>query len=66
MKAADMPRALEAEALCSEAKRFCDNVVVAKSYSHALSLVSKDETLFVFGSLYLASGIRDLLKETYK
>lgn len=66
VKAADMPRALEAEALCSEAKRFCENVVVAKSYSHALSLVSKDETLFVFGSLYLASGIRDLLKETYK
>lgn len=66
VKAANMPRALEAELLSMKAKKYCDNVEVARSYSHALSLVTKDETLFVFGSLYLASGIRGLLKDTYK
>lgn len=66
VKAADMPRALEAETLSVEAQKYCDNVEVAKSYSQALSFVTKDETLFAFGSLYLASGIRELLKETYK
>ena len=66
VKAANMPRALEAELLSMEAQKYCDNVEVARSYSHALSLVTKDETLFVFGSLYLASGIRELLKNTYK
>lgn len=66
VKAADMPRALDAQKLAVAAQKYCSSIVVAESYSHALSLVSRDETLFVFGSLYLASGIRELLKETYK
>ena len=63
---ADMPRALDAQSLCSVAQKYCDNAVCADSYEDAVALAGKNSNLFVFGSLYLASGIRELLKETYK
>lgn len=63
---ADMPRALDAQSLYSVAQKYCDNAVCADSYEDAVALVGKNSNLFVFGSLYLASGIRELLKETYK
>ncbi len=61
-----MPRALDANSLCQTAKRYCSNATVAASYSDAISMVPENSKLFVFGSLYLASGIRDRLKEVYK
>jgi len=40
--------------------------VVAENYREAIDMVPHNGALFVFGSLYLASGIRGLLKDTYK
>jgi folylpolyglutamate synthase/dihydropteroate synthase len=39
---------------------------VAKDYDTALEKVGGEDIVFVFGSLYLASGIREKLKNFYR
>lgn len=65
---ANMPRSLDCESLAAAAGEFCP-CLTADNYETAVSkAVSKagKDPIFVFGSLYLASGIRDLLFETAK
>ncbi len=59
------PRALTANELADTARLFCKNVIAAKSYGDALEHTRVDDTVFIFGSLYLASAIRDMAKEFY-
>lgn len=59
-------RALSAEQLSTVAQKYCKNVFVADSLDSAINLAKqkcKDAAIFVFGSLYLASEIRPLLKQ---
>lgn len=56
-----MPRSLNANELCNMASKYCDTVV-AQNYSDALQKVKDEDIVFVFGSLYLAAGIREKLK----
>ncbi len=58
----DNPRSLSAEELADKAKKYCANVTVAQNPTHALSLAKGSERIFIFGSLYLASQIRDIAK----
>lgn len=64
----DMSRALPSNELLKTASKHC-HTVSALSYSDAIRKadeLSKGKPIFVFGSLYLASGIRDELREFYK
>lgn len=64
----DMPRALSACSLAETAAEFCP-CAVAESYDLAIKKadeISNGEPVFVFGSLYLAGGIREKLKDFYK
>ena len=64
VKAADMPRAVSAEELKAASEEYCSNVICADDYNTALKLALEDTgTVIIFGSLYLASGIRPLLEE---
>ncbi len=59
-----LSRSLGAEELCSKACRYCD-CFVASGYSQALNKankIAKGAPVFVFGSLYLAAGVRKLFK----
>lgn len=59
-----MPRALSGEKLAEAANAFCP-CSFAESYGAAIEAAFKTacgEPIFVFGSLYLAGGIRELLK----
>ncbi len=59
----DNPRTLSAEALADLAHRFCDDVTPAASYAEALALARQkagSRPVLIFGSLYLAAGIRPL------
>ncbi len=61
----DMPRALSGEGLSIEAKKYCQDVTVAKSLLDAVALAkhkAENNPIFVYGSLYLASNIRKLFK----
>ena len=61
-----VPRALEAEQLAAQAQKYCNNTVVAQTAEEALNFakeLSNGEPVFIFGSLYLASEMRRLLKE---
>ncbi len=62
----DVPRALPADELAVTAQQYCKNVFVADDLYCALELAKKESDgnpIFIFGSLYLASGIRPLLKK---
>lgn len=61
----NMPRALSKENLKTMAEEFCP-CVIAENYDDAIKKLRKEETVFVFGSLYLASAIRDKLKNFFK
>ena len=64
----NMPRSLEAEELAVKARKYC-HCVTADSYRDAIEksyLLAAGEPVFVFGSLYLAGGIRNELKMFYK
>lgn len=64
VKAADMPRAISADELKSTAENYSSTVISANDYAEALNLALEDENrVFIFGSLYLASGIRPLLEQ---
>ena len=63
----NLPRSLSAHELCKTANEFCP-CSTADSLSDALDKavsVSGGKPVFVFGSLYLASNIRPLLKEKF-
>lgn len=63
-----MPRSLPACSLAEAAAEFCP-CTAAESYTSAIKKadeISKGEPIFVFGSLYLAGGIREKLKDFYK
>lgn len=59
------PRTESAERLARLSQKYCKEVKTADSYDEAvqeaLCGLQENEALFVFGSLYLAGGIRDLL-----
>lgn len=58
------PRSISAEALMSLAKPYCENRFTAKDYDDAVLKavrLSGGKPIFVFGSLYLASAIRNKL-----
>ncbi len=60
-----MPRSLKAEDLCQMAQKY-SSCEIAKDYTDAIEKVRGEEIVFVFGSLYLASSIREKLKNFYK
>ena len=63
----NMPRSLKCEKLAAAANRYCP-CVTAASYGAAIEkshLSAGDDPIFVFGSLYLAGGIRGKLKKFY-
>ncbi len=62
----DVPRALPADELSITAKQYCKNVFTGDNLKNAFALAkekSNDNPIFIFGSLYLASEIRSLLKD---
>lgn len=64
----NMPRTLEAVELAAAAEKYC-TCVTAENYESAIkkaALLAGDDPVFVFGSLYLAGGIRDKLISFYK
>ncbi|MBE6732868.1 MAG: bifunctional folylpolyglutamate synthase/dihydrofolate synthase [Ruminococcaceae bacterium] len=65
VKAAEMPRAIDAKLLRKKAQKYSKNVICASDYKEALklALAIDDCLIFIFGSLYLASNIRPLLLE---
>lgn len=63
------PRTISAKDLADLAKKYCNDVLVAESYKEAIEIASEnlnDNPLFVFGSLYLAGGIREDLISYFK
>lgn len=63
------PRTALAEELAVIAKNYCDDVCTAPDYETAINIVSKKSggrlPVFVFGSLYLAGGLREQLISKY-
>lgn len=61
------PRTMSGEELSQLVRKYCGKVKVLASVESALK-VAKDtkNTVFVFGSLYLASAVRKLLPENFK
>ncbi len=59
------PRSLPPKTLAQMAKPYCSSVAVASDIDDALALTAGDEKIFIFGSLYLASEIREKAKEFY-
>ena len=63
----NMPRSLEREELAAAAGRYCP-CVTAENYDIAIEksrFLAGEGPVFVFGSLYLAGGIREKLKKFY-
>ena len=60
----NLPRAMKKEELKDLAINYC-NTVTVENYDEAIKTASNDEVIFVFGSLYLASGIREKLKNFF-
>lgn len=64
------PRTETAENLVLISKKYCDNAETADSYTEAVKKavlnLKENEALFVFGSLYLAGGIREELISAFK
>ena len=57
----NVPRALAADELAQEAQKYCSDVLVVENIDDVLLRLDNNPT-FVFGSLYLASEIRPLLR----
>ena len=63
----NMPRSLDAGKLAATANKYCP-CTAAENYDAAIEssrLSAGDDPVFVFGSLYLAGGIREKLKKFY-
>lgn len=61
-----VPRSLPKEELVITAQKYCDNVFAANTLDDAIKHAKElcdNKPIFVFGSLYLASQIRPLLKK---
>ncbi len=61
----NIPRALPADELSVVAQQYCKNVYISDNSQNALTLAkqkSKGEPIFIFGSLYLASEMRTLIR----
>ncbi len=61
----DNPRAIDARELKEMASRYCSDVTAAHDYADALQKTRDDKTVFIVGSLYLASSIREIATEFY-
>ncbi len=64
----NMPRSLSADKLKKVAQNYCESFI-AENYKDAIDKaieLSENDPIFVFGSLYLAGGIRSLLLEKFK
>lgn len=64
----DMPRSLDCNTLAVAANEYCPTAT-AESYDEAIktaALIAGEDPVFVFGSLYLAGGIRQKLIDYYK
>lgn len=63
-------RSMSADDLGTLAKNFCDDVESAENYNDAIALAKEksggNNPVFVCGSLYLASAVREILKNTFK
>lgn len=60
----NMPRSLTCNELKNLVKKYCP-CITAKNYNEAIDLISNQDTVIVFGSLYLASAIRTQLKNFF-
>lgn len=60
------PRSMKADDLRDVCRSVCDDVSAADSYEEAIKLISDQEKIIVFGSLYLAGDIRPLLIKQFK
>ncbi len=61
----NFPRALKREELQQMASEYC-TCETAESYCDAIEKTKEQDVIFVFGSLYLASAIREKLKNFFK
>ena len=61
----NVPRTLTATELSKTANKYTE-CVVAQSYDEAIEILKNEDVIFVFGSLYLASTIRDKIKIYFK
>lgn len=61
----NMPRSLKAYELQELAQKYC-LCDTAENYGEAIEKIKSDDVIFVFGSLYLASTIREKLKNFFK
>lgn len=62
VRAADNKRSLSAEEMADAAGKYCKNIITAQSTAQAVikaRSLSKDNPIFIFGSLYLAADIRN-------
>ncbi len=59
------PRTLTADELSRSASKYTE-CAPAESYAEALEILKDEEVIFVFGSLYLASSIREKIKKFNK
>lgn len=64
VEATNLPRAIKKEDLKIMADEYCQTLT-AKTYDEAINSVGGEEVIFVFGSLYLASSIREKLKNFF-
>ncbi len=60
-----MPRSITANELKQKAENHCP-CVIAENYDRAIKIISEEDIVFVFGSLYLASEIREKLKNFFR
>ncbi len=60
----NLPRTIMVEELKEKAEKYCP-CVIAKDYDDAIDKISKEDTVFVFGSLYLAAALREKLKKFF-
>lgn len=60
-----MPRSLNATELKEKAEKHCVTET-AENYMEAIEKIADSDIIFVFGSLYLASAIREKLKNFFK
>lgn len=58
------PRTLSAYELSAIAKKYTD-CVTADGYDEAIEILKDEEVIFIFGSLYLASSIREKIKNHF-
>lgn len=61
----NVPRTLTADELCKTANKYTQ-CLIADNYDDAIENLKDEEVIFVFGSLYLASTIREKIKIYFK